>query len=98
MGELFRPLNEFERPLRNGYRLLPFRFTSLGGGQYLATNEAGQFITLDRETLEAFVRHNLYAGSATYTDLKSRHFLIDDDSDVALDLLALKVRTKLAGC
>jgi uncharacterized protein len=97
MGELFRPLNEFERPLGNGYRLLPFRFASLGGGRYLATNEAGQFITLDRDTLEAFVRHDLCASSAIYADLKSRHFLIDEDSDVALELLALKVRTKLAG-
>ena len=69
------PLNEFERPLSNGYRLLPFRFASLGGGQYLATNEAGQFITLDQKTLASvFVRHNLSASSATYADLKSRHF------------------------
>lgn len=31
-----------------------------------------------------------------YNELKSKHFLIDSDSDVALDLLALKVRTKLS--
>jgi hypothetical protein len=66
MGELFRQLNDFERPLRNSYRLLPFRLASLGGGQYVAANEAGEFIKLGRETLEAFVRHKLCASSAIY--------------------------------
>src|SRR5581483_10126684 len=32
--------------------------------------------------------------SKTFRTLKSRHFLLDGDSDVAIDLLALKTRTK----
>src|SRR3546814_13294558 len=30
-----------------------------------------------------------------YSELKAKHFLVDGDSNVAIDLLALKVRTKL---
>lgn len=30
---IFRPLNEYERPLQCGYRLLPFRFTELEGSK-----------------------------------------------------------------
>lgn len=33
--------------------------------------------------------------SALYLDLKSKHFIIDEDSNIALDLLALKLRTKM---
>jgi His-Xaa-Ser system radical SAM maturase HxsB len=38
----------------------------------------------------------LAANELTYAELKARHFLIDDDTNVAIDLLALKTRTKLA--
>ncbi len=91
----FRPLEYYEQPLSNGYRLLPFRFTKLEGKDYVLTNQAGEFFVLGRDDLEAFVRRRLPVGSPPYNDLKSKHFLIDDDSNVAIDLLALKVRTKL---
>ena len=91
----FRSLEYYEQPLSNGYRLLPFRFTKLEGKDYVLTNQAGEFLVLDRHDLEAFVRRDLSIGGLAYNDLKSKHFLIDDDSNVAIDLLALKVRTKL---
>ncbi len=91
----FRPLEYYEQPLSNGYRLLPFRFTKLEGKDYVLTSQAGEFLVLGRDDLEAFVRRRLLVGSPPYNDLKSKHFLIDDDSNVAIDLLALKVRTKL---
>ena len=50
---------------------------------------------LERTVLEAFVRHQLPVTDQLYNDLKSKHFLVDADSTVAIDLLALKVRTKL---
>lgn len=50
---------------------------------------------MDRPSLESFVRHRLPYSSRTYALLKSKHFLLDEDSKVALDLLALKTRTKL---
>ncbi|HZS46076.1 MAG TPA: His-Xaa-Ser system radical SAM maturase HxsB [Blastocatellia bacterium] len=91
----FQPLSAYEGSLADGYRLLPFRFTRLDGDDYVLTNQAGEFIVLDRITIEKFVRHDLPAQSPVYGDLKSKHFLLDADSGVAIDLLALKVRTKL---
>jgi uncharacterized protein len=92
----FHQLAEYERPLAAGYDLLPFRFTALDEGNYVATNVAGEFVVLTRPDLEAFSSQSLPYKSALYEELKSKHFLIDSDSDVAIDLLALKLRTKLA--
>jgi uncharacterized protein len=90
----FRPREDFEHSLESGYRLLPFNFTPLNKHEYVATNQAGQYVIVDRATLEDLVRHKLHYRSDAYSAFKSAHFLIDADSDVALDLLALKVRTK----
>jgi len=90
----FALASTFEESLRSGYRLLPFRFAELDADRYVATNLAGEYVLLPREELRSFVFGKLDYGSSLYDTLKSRHFLIDDDSDVALDLLALKVRTK----
>lgn len=91
----FRPLSDYRRPLDDGYRLLPFRFTQLDEREYVLTNQAGEFIVLDRPAVEALVRHQLPTDDILYNDLKSKHFIIDSDSSAAIDLLSLKVRTKL---
>lgn len=91
----FQPLEHYEEPLATGYRLLPFKFTRLQGSEYVLTNQAGEMLVLARDELDTFVHHRLSPSSTTYGDLKSKHFLLDDDSDVAIDLLTLKVRTKL---
>ena len=94
MATKFEPRERFEASLSDGYRLLPFNFTALSGDEYVLTNQAAQYHVLDRVTLEDFVRHHLRPDSAPYKALKSKHFLVDSDSDVVMDLLALKVRTK----
>jgi uncharacterized protein len=91
----FEPLSVYQRSLADGYRLLPLRFTLLDGDEYVLTNQAGEFVVTDRQTLEALVSHQLPFNSRIYDDFKSKHFLVDNDSSVATDLLALKVRTKL---
>jgi uncharacterized protein len=93
----FESLAQFSKSLEAGYKLLPFSFTTLDDNRYVLTNQAGQYTILDRKTLDDFVHHRLTAERFEYSDLKSRHFLFDSDSSVALDLLALKVRTKNAG-
>ena len=90
----FKPLERYTKSLEHGYKLLPFPFTALDDTRYVLTNQAGQYTILDRPTLDDFVRHRLASGKPEYSTLKSRHFLFDSDSSVALDLLALKVRTK----
>lgn len=91
----FKTLAEYEQSLISGYKLLPFNFTLLSENDYVLTNQAGQFTVLDRPTLEAFVHHELDPKTDEYATLKSQHFLLDGDSDIAIDLLTLKVRTKL---
>jgi His-Xaa-Ser system radical SAM maturase HxsB len=57
---------------------------------------AGEFVVLDRGQLADFVAHRLDPASETHRMLKSKHFLQAKDSDVAIDLLTLKTRTKYA--
>jgi uncharacterized protein len=57
---------------------------------------AGEYRVVTRDVIEALVNHQLPTGSDTYDDLKSGHFLYDADSNVALELLGLKYRTKLS--
>jgi uncharacterized protein len=81
---------------RQDYRLLPFRFTRLDPHRYIVTNDVGEHVVMSREQLVAFARHELPVTTQLYRDLKRRHLLFDDDARVALDLLALKVRTRTA--
>ncbi len=75
---------------------MPFRFAQLKEDEYVATNMAGEFVLLHRALLEEFASGKLRSEAPEYDLLKAKHFLLDADSDVAIDLMALKVRTKLA--
>lgn len=91
----FQPLDHYTRSLETGYQLLPFRFIRLDGAKYVATNLAGEYVVLNRHELHQVVNKELPAESALYNNLKSKHFLYDADSKVALELLAMKIRTKM---
>lgn len=80
---------------RGPYRLLPARMTRLDDARYVLTNDVGEHVVLERGELEAYIGHRLQSGTRAYEELKVRHFLFDDDSRVALDLLALKLRTRV---
>ena len=90
----FQPIEFYEKPLDRGYKLLPFNFTKLSENEYVLTNAVGELTVLPRPKLEKLVRHDLGSSDPDYNNLKSKHFLLDGDSDVALDLLGLKTRTK----
>lgn len=77
-----------------GYRLLPFRFASFDANRYIVCNDAGEYVLLPRRELVELAEHRLSPAASSYRQLKARHFLFDDDSRVALDLLALKLRTR----
>lgn len=86
----------FERRRGSGYQLLPLRFQSLDGRRYLLSNFAGDYMVLGREELAALVEHRLTTHSPRYDDLKARHFLLEADSNVAVDLLAAQYRTRMS--
>lgn len=76
------------------YRLAPLRFGRIDATRYVITNDVGEYVLLSREDLVSFVHHELPSTSDSYRSLKSRHLLFDEDSECAIDLLALKVRTR----
>jgi His-Xaa-Ser system radical SAM maturase HxsB len=45
---------------------------------------------------DEFVSKKIERNSDAYIDLRSKHFLIDQSNEIAIDLLALKLRTKLS--
>lgn len=91
----FKGLEEFRATEKAGYKLLPIRFTSLDQNRVVATNMVGQHAVLARDELKDVVEHRICSGTPLYDDLKSKHFIYDDDSSIALELLGLKYRTKL---
>ena len=96
LAKNFQPLQFFERKNQNDppYSLLPFRFIEIEDKRYFLSNEVGEFLIVNRDQLKTFVHKRLKISDPLYHDLKSKHFLIDVDSRVALNLLALKYRTK----
>lgn len=91
----FHEISDYIMDESRGYRLLPFQFISLDSKRYVLTNLIGEMVVIPRPQLNDFVTHKLVSDSSLYMEMKSKHFLIDDDSSVPLELLALKCRTKL---
>lgn len=85
---------EFYKSRDSPYSLLPLRFTRLDQDHYVVTNLAGEYLRLRRATLLDFLHHKLSADDPNYIELRARHFLIDNSSSIAPELLAIKLRTK----
>ena len=93
--EQFKAIEFYSKSKPHNYRLLPFRFSPLNDDEYLLTNQVGEYLITTRQNIERFARHSLLPSETFYKNLKSKHFLLDDDSDLPLELLGLKARTKL---
>lgn len=89
----FRTIEFYKAP-KSSYRLLPFRFTTLDQDQYVLTNMAGDYLVSPRGKVLDLLQHTLSDEDPTYVELRSRHFLIDDNSSIAPELLSIKLRTK----
>lgn len=92
----FHPKESFETERSTGYRLLPFRYTALDESRYVLTNLVGEYLVTDRETIERTVKHALDPTHPLYPDLVAKHFVEDAESSIAQEMLALKLRSKLA--
>jgi uncharacterized protein len=90
----FEPLAAYDAASDGQYQLLPLKFTPLDGERYVLTNMVGEYAVVPRATVHALARHTLRPADPHYLELKAKHFLRDADSGVAVDLLALKARTK----
>src|SRR4051812_18869019 len=94
VGSRFQTVEKFQAPPNASYSLLPFRFLCLAADRYVITNMAGEYLIIRRAELDDLVKHRLCQGTVLYNDLLSRHFLSDCTSNLAHDLLAMKVRSK----
>src|SRR5688572_16420327 len=83
-------------PSSTEYQLLPFRFTELDDARYVVSNVAGEFITLPKDTLPRLINHELRFDDPSYIELRAKHFLVDDATGIAKDLLAIKLRSRYA--
>lgn len=90
----FETLEKYSESLGSGYNLLPFRFITLDDSRYVLTNEVGEYLVIPKEELRPIINKQLSPNSQQYNELKSKHFIWDSDSNIALELLALKVRSK----
>jgi uncharacterized protein len=90
----FEPESSFRSTSGIGYSLLPFRFIRLDAKRYVLSNFSGQYIVINREEVDQLVNKKLSKDSDLYEDLKSRHFVLDEDSTIAIELLANQYRTK----
>jgi uncharacterized protein len=96
LNDRFRDAAAFRGRAGRGYVLMPMRLISLDAERHVLTNFAGEYIVLPKLTVRQLVHHELDMDSDAYRELKSRHFVQDRDSNVVLDLLTVKYRTKQA--
>jgi His-Xaa-Ser system radical SAM maturase HxsB len=76
-------------------RPLPFRFMPLDSSRYVATNLVGEHVVVPRNALVDLIEGRIDHRSPYFDDFQARHFLATPTSQVALELLATKYRTKL---
>ena len=85
---------EFYKKNSKEYHLLPFRFINLSDEKLALTNLVGEYHLTDRKVLDDLVHHRLDRENSEYSNLRSKHFLYDEQTTVAKDLLKIKYRTK----
>jgi sulfatase maturation enzyme AslB (radical SAM superfamily) len=92
----FQPIEFYSKTPDQSYKLLPFKFARYKNDRVFLSNMVGEYQILSSDAFEAFSAHQLAQNSAEYKNLRSKHFLLDQSNEIAIDLLALKLRTKLS--
>ena len=90
----FQPRDEYIR--NDPYRSLPFRFERLENSDYVLTNLVGEYHILPSDRLQSLISGTLPSNSAEFAALRSKHFVYYQDETSPLELLALKLRSKLS--
>jgi uncharacterized protein len=92
----FQPIKFYLKKAENTYKLLPFKFARLKDDRVFVTNIVGEHHILSNHEFHQFTAHQLIQNSEPYKNLRSKHFLLENSNDIAIELLALKLRTKLS--
>lgn len=80
----------------SSYELLPFKFDRFDDDRYIITNLVGEYLLIDHIVLEQIIHRELDVNSPLYSKLRSKHFIRLPNEKSPIDLLALKLRTKLS--
>jgi uncharacterized protein len=88
------PFEDFDKPISESYRFLPFQFSRRRNGDYLLSNMAGELLVLKQEKFNLFTNKKLKRNEHSYLDLKAKHFLVDGTSSANMGALAAKYNTK----
>lgn len=94
LAKKFHSLENYIKVVESDYQLLPFNFHRMPDSAYLCVNMVGEYVSLKKNELISLVNGKIKPSDILYNTLKSKHIIMDRDSSVALDLLALKYRTK----
>ncbi|WP_235390842.1 4Fe-4S cluster-binding domain-containing protein, partial [Pseudomonas avellanae] len=78
------------------YELLPFKFDRLNDDEYVITNMAGEFHVIPVPMLESIISKTLPLSSELIPTLRSKQFIRFTNEQAPLQLLALKIRTRLS--
>ncbi|EUB82969.1 His-Xaa-Ser system radical SAM maturase HxsB [Pseudomonas sp. GM30] len=78
------------------YELLPFKFDRLNDCEYVITNMAGEYLVLPMPALEPLISRTLPLTSELIPTLRSKQFIRFQEEEAPLQLLALKIRTRLS--
>lgn len=87
-------MSTVQEETKGPYQLLPFRFRREKDGTVFLTNDVGEFVTLSSIEFDSFVGHQLDPKAEVFQDLAGKHFAANGDVDLAIELLATKLRTK----
>ena len=94
-----RKLGHFDGPSEfeatSDWHWLPFRFQRLSGDEIVLTNMVGEHVILPSGEFDDFADRTLAVDSALFRVLRSRHFLRHAHEELPVELLALKLRTRL---
>lgn len=80
----------------SSYELLPFKFDRFDDESYIITNLIGEYLLIDRDDLDGLVHRKLNVTHRLYSQLRSKHFIRLPKEKSPVELLALKLRTKLS--
>ncbi|MDC3386019.1 His-Xaa-Ser system radical SAM maturase HxsB [Gammaproteobacteria bacterium] len=87
-------LQNFYKKKNSNYKLLPFRFINLDQEKVIMTNMVGEFYQVDKKTVKDLINHNIDIEHEDYINLRSKHFLTDEKTSIANELLEIKCKTK----
>ncbi len=76
--------------------LLPFRFQRTDPGRYLVSNMVGDFLRLTEDELNRLVDLRIVPGDGLYEKAYSGHFISREGQRAQLQLLATRLRSRMA--